>query len=199
MAMTALSGTAFGYDFDGRPYGATVSPWPIPQCPSNGFVLYRDDFSKTELARLRQYVESEKYRALAKSETTYYLAAHLQRYLGAPDAETAPTLLQATWQASPQQYVRYAGEAIQAHKALCVEGAAIEQSWLECQMIVGELERRLGMFDSSAVRFRHLKQIVRGFAFKEESDGAYLRQVIAAQLRLIGQGNTDSSRLERNK
>ena len=52
----AGSGTSFGQFFDFRPYGPIESPWPLPVCPGNGFVMFKREFSDAELARLSGFV-----------------------------------------------------------------------------------------------------------------------------------------------
>ena len=65
-----------GRDLDMRPVASYRTPWPLPQCPENGFVLYKnDDFSAEELAKLRPFVASEEYRALLRAHTRDYIAA----------------------------------------------------------------------------------------------------------------------------
>ena len=102
----AMSGTQYGMHLDMKPYGPIASPWPIPKCPSNGFVMYKENFSDQEIVSLARYVASDEYKALKDRHTNYYLAASLQQHMGESELLIARTLLQATWEArSRSQYV----------------------------------------------------------------------------------------------
>jgi len=177
-ATLAMSGTQFGIYLDGKPYGALLAPWPLAKCPTTGFVMYKSKFSEDELAKLREYVQSSEYRALIGVETTYYLAATLQRRIGEDNRRIASTLLRATWQAeTDSRYRRYAQETLEAYKQLLTQ-AADERSLLSMEFIAGELERRLGLFDEAKRRFSAL-------ASRDEAKSGTFPQILEFQLTLI--------------
>jgi len=153
----ASSGTQFGAMLDLKPIGPIAAPWTLAECPGNGFILFKGEFSAAELERLAPYVASPAYQAL-RAETTWYRAAQLRRVIDAPGIEVAYTLLNASWQASSEQYPRYAREALTEFEAAMRapdaphEGAA----WATSEMLAGELERRLGNFDAAGRRFARL-------------------------------------------
>lgn len=153
---TARSGTQFGMNLDLKPYGAIIAPWPVAKCPGNGFIVYKEDFTRAELARLRIFVSSDEYQALQKSETNYYLAAVLMKHIGAPLPEVAFGLLKATWEVEgDSRYAKYAGEALTAFDLLAKSppaGSTPEQI-ASYQLLAGEMERRLGRFDEARRRF----------------------------------------------
>lgn len=158
-ATVAMSGTQFGQNLDRRPFGPTVSPWPISKCPSNGFVIYKNDFTASEIDQLMPYVNSVTYQTLQKHESDYYLAARLMQHLGAPKSAIADALLKATWEAEQDnRYERYANEALTVFEALLADlphEFSPEQA-ASYQQIAGELERRLGLFDKAIRRFKAL-------------------------------------------
>ncbi len=159
VAEMAMSGTQFGQNLDRRPFGAIATPWPLAKCPSNGFVIYKDDFTASEIDRLTPYVRSVTYQTVQKKESDYYIAAHLMQYLGAPKSTFADALLMATWEAEQdERYDRYAAEALAAFEAILADTShelAPAQA-ASYQQIAGELERRLGLFDKASRRFRAL-------------------------------------------
>src|SRR3954468_21691073 len=68
---------------DGKPYG-TAAPTPLPECPSNGLVLYKD-YTPDEVARLEPLVGSDDYQGLRKADTQYYRAYWLMRKMEVPE------------------------------------------------------------------------------------------------------------------
>jgi hypothetical protein len=135
---------------DGKPYGSWTFPMPLPECPGNGLVLYKD-FDAAELARLGPLIESERYRALrAGGETPYYRAYWLMRELGATPADSLFLLYQATWEpeiGSPLRN-RYLDELAQAIAAIGGEPTdtnllAMRGRWINAL-------RELGRFDEAA-------------------------------------------------
>lgn len=158
-AEMAMSGTQFGQNLDRRPFGAIITPWPLSKCPSNGFVIYKDDFTASEIDRLTPYVKSVTYQTLQTKESDYYMAAHLMQYVGASKSTIADALLKATWEAEQdERYERYAVEALAAFEAL-IRHPSHELTPAQVasyQQIAGELERRLGFFDKANRRFTAL-------------------------------------------
>lgn len=189
------SGTAFGHFLDGRGYGAIQSPWPLVSCPGNGFVIYKDDFSARELKLLAAVVDSAEYQRMRDTDTSYWRLARLLEAVGAPPQERAGVLQRATWEASPGQYQRYVQAASAAFTQQCPDAQATasrNESWLYCQMMLGEWERRLSRFDEARARFTRLQPQVGALVKGEERERA--RKQFAAeieqQLQLIGEGNS---------
>lgn len=182
-ASTMGSGTSFGHFLDGRVFGAIQSPWPLVQCPGNGFVLFRDEYSKDELQALTAYVESDDYQRLRDTETSYWLLSRLMQVIKAPAQEQASVLQQATWQASEAQYPRYVAAATAAFAGQCPDDRALAErdgQWLYCQQILGEWERRQSRFDAARARFTRLQPQVDGLVTGEDSER--IRRQVAAEL-----------------
>lgn len=184
------SGTAFGHFLDGRLHGAIQSPWPLVSCPGNGFVIYKDDYSADEIKRLTAVVESDEYQRMRATETSYWLLARLFAAVDAPPKDRAGVLQSATWQASPEQYPRYVQEASAANAQQCPDARAAaerDESWLYCQMLLGEWERRLSRFDAARARFERLQPLPERLVLGQDRERARRQYVaeIAQQLQLI--------------
>ena len=180
-----------GRDLDMRPVASYRTPWPLPQCPENGFVLYKNDgYSTEELAKLRPFVASEEYRALLRTHTRYYLAARLRREASGPPYDVAWSLAQAAWEVAddPVRYRAYAEEALATFNSL-PEGSKLgRRENVLREMMSGELERRLGRFEAAEKRFRRIRD-------EAEFGTPQLQHVIEFQLRLIARKATLSRRM----
>ena len=131
-ATMAVSGTSFEQQLDLKPFGPMPAPWPLARCPSNGFVIYKEEFSADEIDRLKRYVLSPAYQALREDNSDYYLAAQLLQFMDADADEVAWSLLQATWEveADATRYRRYAQEALAKFSELLTKPRADRQEWV---------------------------------------------------------------------
>lgn len=152
----AGSGTSYGQNLDFRPYGPIISPWPVARCPSNGFIIYKDEFTNEELAQLKLFVASVHYQQMAKRHTNYYLIAQLLKYMNGSPEEIADALLKASWEADDKQYPAYAEEALNAFLQLEQIAAKDDRERIFRQLITGELERRLQRWEAAEARFKTL-------------------------------------------
>lgn len=141
---------------DGKPYGSWHFPMPLPVCPKNQLVMYRE-FTKPEIAVLKGLLDGPDYRALiAAGETSYYRAAWLEEQLS-PGSDSRPwILLQASWQADgqPDLRARYQREFIAAADALPAKPGDLD--WLALQGRAANAQRELGDFDGAAARIDKL-------------------------------------------
>lgn len=178
-ADVAMSGTQFGRQLDRKPIGPMPAPWPLPKCPTSGFVMFKREFTADEVAKFKRFVATAEYSQMQAVETDYFLAARLSQFLGEPDEDVAWRLLQATWEARPggAQYQRYAGEALKAFKRLLARSALDAATRLNGQLLAGELERRLERFDEAKIRFVELQ--------KQPGLDAAVVRTIEQQLELI--------------
>lgn len=177
--MEAKSGTKLGNYLDMKPYGPMPAPWPIARCPGNGFVIYKPAFSNEELQRFRAYVATDEYRALLRPHSNYYLAARLQIHNGEPPRQVAYTLLKASWEAEGTElYPRYAREALETFGKALAGPFDNEQGAVTAELLAGELERRLGMFDAARARFERLRK-------EPPYQNGFNRDYVALQLELI--------------
>jgi hypothetical protein len=95
--MAMMSTSTFGELPDGQPIGPGPNPSPLPQCPDNGLVVYKD-FVPKDVKALQPYVLSAEYQGLRKTETPYYLAHMLSQRLN-EGPQSVRLLLAATWEA----------------------------------------------------------------------------------------------------
>ncbi len=148
---TTASLSTFGSRPDGKPYGSWTFPVPLPECPSNGLVLYRD-FPPEEIAQLTQLVQSPEFAAL-REEVPYYRAQWLATRMDADEAGLALwLLLRASWDednADAQQKTRYQTEFVKRAAAYPIDQANTDTLILRFR--VANALRELGRFDEALV------------------------------------------------
>ena len=111
--------------------------------------------------------------------------------MGEDEDLIAYAFLQATWEArSPDQYARYARVALRQYRYILAKPEHDDMKWPTQQIIAGELERRLGLFDKARTRFAKLKELDQ---FKQ----GVFPDIVELQLRLIDEKNTGSHRIPR--
>lgn len=161
-AMTCpIGGTAFQYAPpapvpalgerpDGKPYGA-AGPVPLPECPDNGLVLYKD-YSKEEVAKLEPLVASEAYQALRKQDVQYYRAYWLMKQMGVGPETYLFVLLQASWQADDRPDLRKRYLAELAEESAKVPARPADLNWIGMEGRAIDALRELGRFDEALAR-----------------------------------------------
>ena len=144
---------------DLKPLGALIAPNPLPVCPDNGFVVYKKQFSKAEIAAIRPIVLSADYRRLRRGPTDYYMAAYVKERVGADDYDLGQTYLQASWEAErerPDLVDHYRALALEKLDAFLKKNASHSEQWWTASLLVGDLERMLGNFDAAEARLKSL-------------------------------------------
>ncbi|HEX8239924.1 MAG TPA: hypothetical protein VF574_09320 [Allosphingosinicella sp.] len=136
---------------DGRPIGGVSFPLPLPECPDNGLVLYKD-YDPGEVARLEPLVASEDYQALRKGDTQYYRAYWLMREMGLPPERYLWALLQASWEAEgrPELRKRYLEELVEASAKVAPRPGDL--TWIGMEGRAINALRELGRFDEALAR-----------------------------------------------
>lgn len=183
------SGTSCGIWLDFQLAGAVVSPRDWPECPKDGMVLHRE-FRWEEVETLRPFIASWQYQSLRGGSPQYWRIDRMEKELGVPLRERADILLQTTWQASRHNYQFFAGMALKAfHERMASSAAAGRRDRLvrDC-MVMGELYRRLGLFDKAEALFARLG------SEPQVATDAFCRKYVERQLCLIGDQD-DGSRL----
>jgi hypothetical protein len=144
------SGTVFCQRLDLKPVGAISAPAPVPECPDDGFVLYRDPFSRRELKRLRPWIQSDHYQAVLRQESTHFRMAEMMKRLDQPAFDVGWAYLRASWQveAEPVRYARYLEAALAAFTAGVEEIRGMKQengalAIARLQTLAAEISRRL--------------------------------------------------------
>ena len=135
---------------DGKPYGA-VAPPPLPECPDNGLVLYKE-YSAEEVAKLEPLIASPAFQAMRESDTQYYRAYWLMKEMGLAPEDYLWVLLQASWQADgkPELRARYLGELVEASAKVPPNPSSLNWVGMEAHAI--NALRELGRFDEARSR-----------------------------------------------
>lgn len=131
---------------DGKPYGSWIFPMPIPECPTNRLVVFRD-FEEEEIAELTALIESDEYKALY-GETTYYRAQWLADRLTNETPEPW-LLMRAVWQTDEAAGKRpdYLAEFADRAGALPLEPADFDLVYL--RFLTANAYRELSRFDEA--------------------------------------------------
>ncbi|HEX5183024.1 MAG TPA: hypothetical protein VFW19_07710 [Allosphingosinicella sp.] len=146
-----VSSAALGMRPDGKPYGTAAAPAPLPECPGNGLVFYKD-YTDDEVRTLEPVVASEDYQALRKTDTQYYRAYWLMRQMGVGPEDYLWALLQASWQAEgkPELRARYLSELVT--ESAKVPPNPTDMDWVGMEGRAIDALRELGRFDEAEAR-----------------------------------------------
>jgi len=153
-----------GFYLDGRPDGGHVEPLPPPECPDNGFLVYKESFSESELVQLRKYIFSEEYQSMWKNKTpAFYRLAKIYEYEGSPLIDHYYHYVVATWELNyfEKKYSFYALEAIEALKKTIdttQPDLLSENQLTELHYLLAELYRRVGDFENAGKELLWVKQ-----------------------------------------
>lgn len=151
-AQEVMSNSSFGQRPDGKPF-SPLPVVPFAECPSNGFPLFREEFSKEDLAVLEPVVASAAYQASRSSETQRYRVWMLQKALGEKPGGLASSLMVAGWETDEdaQRKARYQEQFVSAVDA--IDRASDEEAWLWLNLRAGNALRELGKFSGAVARF----------------------------------------------
>lgn len=146
------SNSYFGQRPDGRPY----SPMPVTplfECPGNGFVMYKEKFSKDDIARLAPLVASAEYQAMRQTETQHYRAWWLMEQVGASRLGRITNLMVAGWESEDNapRKARYQAALVTAVNAFDRDPASPDD-WFWLNLRAANALRELGRFDESAAK-----------------------------------------------
>ena len=154
------STSTFGQRADGRPYGG-VAVWPIPECPSNGLLLFKDDFTPEEIAILRVAIATDEFQAMRSEETSRYRLYWLLGELGRPIGQRIGALYRATWQSDDNQErkIRYQAQFVEAATGWERPGDEDEdaqEGWFWMNMRAANALRELGYFETGLTHLRFI-------------------------------------------
>jgi hypothetical protein len=102
-AVTTLMFSISGRRPDQRPYSELPFPRPLPECPSNGLVMFAS-FTPTETEQLEKWIATPVYQSMRMTESPFYRAYWLAKKIGRPDADAIELLLPAIWSAKEQDH-----------------------------------------------------------------------------------------------
>jgi hypothetical protein len=176
------SHTTWGQRPDGRSYG-TLPIYPIVECPGNGFLLFDEEFSREDIARLEPLVASAEYQAMRRTETPHYRVAWLVEKLGRDPYQRTWELLQASWESDddPARKARYQAAFVAAATGL--ERAAGEPGeWFWFNLRAANALRELGEFGSAA---RQLDMVDRPELMSEDEDEQAGARYLIDGLRIL--------------
>ncbi len=183
---TPASGTSFGKRTDLKPIGPISAPWTIPQCPTNKFVMFKDDFSAEELQTYKKIVESSDYKAIAKDSSEYYYLAKLFEKSGKNNQDIAWAYLQASWEMEGDEArknaLNYFNESL---STISAKDKNAEDELINTNLIVGELNRLLGNFKEAKEHFETLKRD------QDYASKPHIVDYINLELKLIDEGNAN--------
>jgi hypothetical protein len=144
-----------GMRLDSRPLGALIAPYPYPVCPGNGFVMYQDEFSESELRAIRAIVLTDDYQRLRNEHTNYYMVAYVKERLEGNDFDLGDMYLRASWEAEiehPSLVQQYRALAIAKYDAFLMRDSTHSKDWWFATVVAAELDRLLGHFDAVEAR-----------------------------------------------
>lgn len=154
-----LSCTNFGQYFDMRQITSCEwVKWP-PVCPSNGFPVFKHDFSDAEIAYFTTLVDSDLWKKSRQDNLPRFMLYVIKKEMTTDHWELAVALLPAFWDAFEQgsrHWKRYAlqllGHYQEALKTLDASG----EQWWTAQLMLTNLVRRLGHFEKARERISDL-------------------------------------------
>lgn len=170
-----MSTSQFGMRLDFRPNGP-IARLPWEECP-NGFVVWKEDFTKEEIAKLTPVVGSAKYQQMRDTHVIAYRVVFLRRTLGETDVELAWLILKAAWEAEDQKREQLRQTYLaEAQTALAARAATMpthdEEEWWPCAIVVAEIDRQRSRFRESIAKLDALP-------VRELQTGSALLAVIA--------------------
>jgi hypothetical protein len=176
-----MSGTQFGMRLDLKPLGPIASPWRLAVCPRCHFVLFKDKLDRDERSKLKPFILSGEYQAIAKKNSPYYCLAKIFELLGETEESQAICLLKASWEVESdrQMYERYLRETRTVlDRYIAKSSNKSSKWWPTAQFLVGEISRLLGEFEAARNQFQQLQGKA---GFEDES----MQVMIEFELELI--------------
>ena len=164
--------TSWGQRPDGRRYG-TSPIIPLTECPGNGFVYFKDKFSKPEVEQLTPLVLAADYQTMRKTESPFFRGWWLMSNTGQDPFDTSWMLLVASWDsdADPARKARYLRAFIDSARALAWSEEK-RSTWFWLNLRAANALRELGEFESSAQLLISLDQASRLPTDADELKGA---------------------------
>jgi hypothetical protein len=151
--------STFGQRLDLKTLGTYgTNPFRLEVCP-NGFVDYKENYSKAELNKLEDLITSDNYQTLRLDNTDYFLLAKISEYMGADKLRIGGLYLKASWEAENKgnrtQYVQYLNLAIDNFNAAVDTGDT--EVGFTYRFLLVELNRLKGDFDSAKLKLKELE------------------------------------------
>jgi hypothetical protein len=169
-AISVNSYTQFGKRLDLKPFGTFIAPIPLPICPENGFIIYKQDFSEEEVEIIKPFILSSEYQTLRRNNTGHYLLAKVFEYQKEDIEEIAYSYLQASWETERERtrYVKYLGLAIEAYQRVLEKKSITQETEFTARFLLVELNRLRGNFDLAKSKLSDLLKHVEISGFKKK-------------------------------
>jgi|GEM_PF-1125546 len=182
--------STFGSRPDGKPYG-TLEIFPMHECPSNGFVIFDENFTPEEIKKLERVVSTIEYKKVSATETPYYRAYWLANAIGRDTLVLSTFLLQASWEvdSDPVQKKRYQQRFASVSDS--ITSAEFENNdafWLALRN--ANVHRELGRFEQAKHRLYSLLDPLFWPSDSDELSGAAM--LIKGLSQLIEEKNVNS-------
>lgn len=184
------STSSWGQRPDGKAVGG-MSPWPVIECPDNGFPIFKDDFVEHELAVFAEAIVTPEYAQMRENDTPYRRIWWLQKQVDAEPYELVSLLLRASWETDGNlaRKLQYQLDFANAADALLREDERAEDwFWLSLRGVNAYRETR--EFDSAATLLAEIDQPAYLPADEEEKEAG--RWLIAGLRALITEKNSAS-------
>ena len=181
--------STFGKRLDFKTLGTYgTDPFRLEVCP-NGFVDYKENYSKAELNKLEDLITSDNYQTLRHDNTDYFLLAKISEYLEADKLRIGWIYLNASWEAENKgnrtQYVQYLNLAIDNFNAAVDTGDA--EVGFSYRFLLVELNRLKGDFDSAKLKLKELEANL--------TPAGYEKVLVAFEKELIDSQNSKPKKL----
>ena len=181
--------STFGQRLDLKTLGTYgTNPFRLEVCP-NGFVDYKENYSKAELNKLEDLITSDNYQTLRLDNTDYFLLAKISEHMGADKLRIGGVYLKASWEAENKgnrtQYVQYLNLAIDNFNAAVDTGDT--EVGFTYRFLLVELNRLKGDFDSAKLK---LKELEANLSIDE-----YGKVLVALEKELIDSQNSKPKKL----
>jgi hypothetical protein len=177
---------------------------PLPMCPSNGFVLYKTNFSEAEIKRARTVVTELAFKKARPENTVAGMAAYLATELGDAPLTVSWLYLVASWEAEDKvnpaskdhptpligmdwirlvrNYRLKAIEYLQRGLPSLADGAQENARYL---LLIAELSRLVGDFNQAS---RYMDDARNDRSYNKSLEFAAIERTIRA---LVGKRRTD--------
>ncbi len=186
-----MSCTTFGMRFDlKRISSCQWVKWPVI-CPTNGFPIYKLDFSSDEVKRLSAIVKAENFQKNRIGNVPSFSLYLVKKAMGEDDAALADALLPAIWDAAPgasRQLSAYLDLAVNHNKRALSAMRGRDRHWWKRQILTANLERRLSRFEAAAKRLAALPD-------EQLAPDEHLHRVIKALREYVRNRNAQPQRV----
>ena len=184
--------STYGRHLDWEPVSYMRFPVPLPVCPTNGFVITKEKYSKDELEKLKKVIESKTYKDIyAQKHATFYLYAKIKELNGEKFDDYWWLYLNATWEANncknEARYKEYALEVISAGNKRLAELKDSEELYWILKIITANMYRRIGDFKTS-------QELIDKFgepSLKDKESNEFYKLALKLLQKAVKEKNTD--------